>query len=199
MPVKHPYHKGIARIEARKYISYNEAEEKRDAILLEFAKIDFNMLKSLRGTMKWRLIKSKVTYTRHRIAEGYLWLLGAYFEPRYSQARVKTSIALILFTTLDDMYDAYGTMEGLFTDAMEKKYMHPIMVDFYDKLEEEIENQGRSGCGFHLKKPEWEMSDVANLDAFEWLSSNPKIRVASKIIRFTDDMTVGTKKEEAMT
>ena len=43
------------------------------------------------------------------------------------------------------------------------------------------------------------MSDVANLDAFEWLSSNPKIRVASKIIRFTDDMTVGTKKEEAMT
>ena len=70
--------------------------------------------------MKWRLIKSKVTYTRHRIAEGYLWSLGAYFEPRYSQARVKISIALILFTTLDNMYDAYGTMEGLFTDAMEK-------------------------------------------------------------------------------
>ena len=33
----------------KKYISYNEAEEKRDAILLEFAKIDFNMLKSLRN------------------------------------------------------------------------------------------------------------------------------------------------------
>ena len=34
------------------------------------------------------------------------------------------------------------------------------------------------------------MGDVANLDAFEWLSSNPKIRVASeKISRFTDDIS----------
>ncbi|CAH2035899.1 unnamed protein product [Thlaspi arvense] len=35
------------------------------------------------------------------------------------------------------------------------------------------------------------MGDVAKLDAFfEWLSSNPKVRVASKIIsRFTDDIS----------
>lgn len=34
------------------------------------------------------------------------------------------------------------------------------------------------------------MGNVANLDAFEWLSSNPKIRVASeKIGRFTDDIS----------
>lgn len=66
--------------------------------------------------------KSKVTYTRHRITEAYLWSLGTYFEPQYSQARVITAIALILFTALDDMYDAYGTVEELelFTDAMEK-------------------------------------------------------------------------------
>lgn len=34
------------------------------------------------------------------------------------------------------------------------------------------------------------MTDVANLDAFEWLSSHPKIRVASEMIcRFTDDIS----------
>ena len=34
------------------------------------------------------------------------------------------------------------------------------------------------------------MGDVATVDAFEWLSSNPKIRVASEIIsRFTDDIS----------
>jgi len=34
------------------------------------------------------------------------------------------------------------------------------------------------------------MTDVAKLDAFEWLSSHPKIRVASEIIsRFTDDIS----------
>lgn len=67
-------------------------------------------------------IESKVTFTRHRVTETYLWSLGAYFEPQYSQARVKTAIALILFTALDDMYDAYGTMEELelFTYAMDK-------------------------------------------------------------------------------
>ena len=34
------------------------------------------------------------------------------------------------------------------------------------------------------------MGDVAKLDAFEWLSSHPKIRIAAEIIcRFTDDIT----------
>lgn len=34
------------------------------------------------------------------------------------------------------------------------------------------------------------MADVAKLDAFEWLSSHPKIRLASEIIcRFTDDIS----------
>ncbi|CAF2016490.1 unnamed protein product [Brassica oleracea] len=246
----------ISRIETRKYISYYEAEEKRDAVLLEFAKIDFNMLQMLHRTelacvTRWyeaMEIKSKVTYTRHRVAEAYLWSIGAYFEPQYSQARVKTAIALIIFTMLDDTYDAYGTMEELeiFTDAIEKwlpappnmipesmKYVYRIMVDFYEKLEEEFVNEGRSGCGFHLKKAlktmangymqeaKWlkekytatfdeymenalvtsgyysvsamtfsRMGNVANLDAFEWLSSNPKIRVASeKIGRFTDDIS----------
>lgn len=70
-------------------------------------------------------IESKVTYSRHRIAEAYLWSLGAYFEPQYSEARIISSIALILFTALDDMYDAYATMEELelFTDAMKKYYI----------------------------------------------------------------------------
>ncbi|CAA7023388.1 unnamed protein product [Microthlaspi erraticum] len=254
--LKHPYHKGIPRIETRQYISYYEEEESHDATLLEFAKIDFNLLQRLHRQelacvarrFKEMEIESKVTYTRHRIAEAYLWSLGAYFEPQYSQARVLIAIALILFTALDDMYDAYGTMEelDLFTDAMKKwlpvapdgipesmKYIYRITVDFYDKLEEGLEKEGRSGCGFHLKKSlkttahgymqeaKWlkkdytatfdeykenaiessgyypliaiafvGMGDVAKLDAFEWLSSNPKIRVASELIcRFTDDIS----------
>ena len=45
--LKHPFHKGISRIETRKFISYYEAEEKCDSTLLEFAKIDFNLLQML--------------------------------------------------------------------------------------------------------------------------------------------------------
>ncbi|KFK27691.1 hypothetical protein AALP_AA8G415900 [Arabis alpina] len=254
--LKHSYHKGISRIETRQYITYYENEESCDATLLEFAKIDFNLLQMLHRdelacVTRWyneMEIKSKVTYTRQRITEAYLWSLGAYFEPQYSQARVIVAIALILFTALDDMYDAYGTVEELelFTDAMEKwlpdapngipesmKYIYRVTVDFYDKLEEELEKEGRSNCGFYLKKSlkatangymqeaRWlkkdhiatfdeykenailssgyypliamtfaGMGDFAKVDAFEWLSSHPKIRVASEIIsRFTDDIS----------
>lgn len=45
--LKHPYHKGISRIETRQYISYYEEEESCDPTLLEFAKIDFNLLQIL--------------------------------------------------------------------------------------------------------------------------------------------------------
>ncbi|RIA04812.1 hypothetical protein BRARA_K00915 [Brassica rapa] len=44
---KHPFHKGISRIETRQYISYYEAEEKCDETLLEYAKIDFSLLQML--------------------------------------------------------------------------------------------------------------------------------------------------------
>lgn len=32
------------------------------------------------------------------------------------------------------------------------KHIYRITVDFYDKLEEKLEKEGRSGCGFHLKE-----------------------------------------------
>lgn len=78
-------------------------------------------------------IESKVTYTRHRVTEAYFWSLGIYFEPQYSQARVIIATAIILFTLLDDMYDAYGTMEELllFTDAMEKYHIICIYKKYY--------------------------------------------------------------------
>ncbi|CDY52456.1 BnaA03g59510D [Brassica napus] len=146
------------------------------------------------------------------------------------------------------MYDAYGTGEELelFTYALEKwlpeapkgipdsmKHLYRVTIDFYDKLEEELEMQGKSGCGSHFKKSlkstangymqeaKWlrkdytakfdeykenailssayytmmamtfaGMGDFTKLDAFEWLSSHPKIRVAYDIIcRFTNDIS----------
>jgi hypothetical protein len=37
-----PFHKGVPRIEARKYISFYEEDESRNDTLLKFATIDFN-------------------------------------------------------------------------------------------------------------------------------------------------------------
>ncbi|CAH8388104.1 unnamed protein product [Eruca vesicaria subsp. sativa] len=119
--LKHPFHKGIYRIETRQYISYYEAEEECNSTLLEFAKIDFNLLQVLHRqelacvTMwhKEMEFESKITYTKHRVAEACLWAVGTYFEPEYSQARVLLANVVILLTALDDTYDAYGTKEEL--------------------------------------------------------------------------------------
>ncbi|CAN7120665.1 unnamed protein product [Brassica rapa subsp. narinosa] len=180
---KHPFHKGISRIETRQYISYYEAEEKCDETLLEYAKIDFSLLQMLH---------------RQELSCVTRWLPEA--------------------------------PKGI-PDSM--KHLYRVTIDFYDKLEEELEMQGKSGCGSHFKKSlkstangymqeaKWlrkdytakfdeykenailssayytmmamtfaGMGDFTKLDAFEWLSSHPKIRVASEIIcRFTNDIT----------
>uniref|UniRef100_M4FGX6 Terpene synthase metal-binding domain-containing protein n=1 Tax=Brassica campestris TaxID=3711 RepID=M4FGX6_BRACM len=103
------------------------------------------------------------------------------------------------------------------------KHLYRVTIDFYDKLEEELEMQGKSGCGSHFKKSlkstangymqeaKWlrkdytakfdeykenailssayytmmamtfaGMGDFTKLDAFEWLSSHPKIRFEHK-------------------
>ncbi|CAN6835996.1 unnamed protein product, partial [Brassica oleracea] len=172
--------------------------------------------------------ESKITYTKHRVAEAYLWALGTYIEPEYSQARVTLASVVILLTALDDMW-----LPEAPTGIHSMKHLYRVTIDFYDKLEEELEMQGKSGCGSHLKKSlkstangymqeaKWlrkdytakfdeykenailssayytmmamtfaGMGDFAKLDAFEWLSSQPKIRIASEIIcQFTNDIT----------
>ncbi|KAF3558984.1 hypothetical protein F2Q69_00013354 [Brassica cretica] len=155
--------------------------------------------------------ESKITYTKDRVAEAYLWALGTYIEPEYSQARVTLASVVILLTALDDMWLPEAP-KGIHS----MKHLYRVTIDFYDKLEEELEMQGKSGCGSHLKKSlkstangymqeaKWlrkdytakfdeyailssayytmmamtfaGMGDFAKLDAFEWLSSHPKLR-----------------------
>ena len=65
----------------------------------------------------------KITpYARDRTPELYLWAVGIFFEPHYSNARITISKMAQLVMVLDDIYDAYGTIEELrlFTDAINR-------------------------------------------------------------------------------
>lgn len=109
-------------------------------------------------------LDSKLPYARSRTVESYLWAVGAHFEPCYSQARIKLATIIILLTVVDDTYDAYGTIEELesFTDALLRwnpsgieglpesmRYLHRVVLEFFNKLEEEVE---KTGCGIYPKK-----------------------------------------------
>ncbi|KAG7564983.1 Isoprenoid synthase domain superfamily [Arabidopsis suecica] len=192
--LKHAYPRGISRIETRQYISYYEEEDLHDQTLLEFAKIDFNLLqmlhrKELCQVFRWYSsleLDLKLPYARNRTVESYLWAVGAYSEPRYSQARIRLAIVVILLTLVDDTYDAYGTIEELepFTNAFtmwnpsgieglpeSMKYLHHVVLDFYGKLEEDMEREGRSGCGL-LAKKSMIVTAKAYFQEAKWLSED---------------------------
>lgn len=54
--------------------------------------------------------------------EYYFGMMGIYFEPRYSLARILGTKISMIMTIVDDTYDAYATLpEALcFTDALQR-------------------------------------------------------------------------------
>ena len=56
---------------------------------------------------------TKLFYARDRMVEGYFWILGVYFEPKYAKARHITTKLLTFASLFDDTFDAYATFEEL--------------------------------------------------------------------------------------
>ena len=56
------------------------------------------------------------------MVEAYFWILGVYFEPCYSFARMAMTKVISLTSIVDDVYDVYGTLEELelFTEAIDR-------------------------------------------------------------------------------
>ncbi|MED6167484.1 hypothetical protein PIB30_003457 [Stylosanthes scabra] len=124
-----PLHKAIPRMRARSYMSFYEEDPSHDKVLLDFAKLDFNMLQERHkkevgsATQWWRKseLATKVPYVRDRIAELYFCPYTMNSEPKYSTFRGVLSKVSQCLTVVDDTYDVYGTIEELelFTQAIQ--------------------------------------------------------------------------------
>ncbi|GFS30553.1 terpenoid cyclases/Protein prenyltransferases superfamily protein [Actinidia rufa] len=144
-----PIHKGLTRLDARRHILFFEQNDCHSKDLLNFAKLDFNLLQKLHQrelceiTRWWKDLDfaKKLPFARDRMVECYFWILGVYFEPQYLLARRILTKVIALTSIIDDIYDVYGTLEELvlFTDAIES------MID------EEMAKQGRSYCVDYAK------------------------------------------------
>ena len=53
--------------------------------------------------------------------ENFLWTVGVIFEPQFGYCRMLTKVNSLI-TTIDDVYDVYGTLDELelFTDAVDR-------------------------------------------------------------------------------
>ncbi|CAA0815536.1 Alpha-humulene/(-)-(E)-beta-caryophyllene synthase [Striga hermonthica] len=134
--LEHPYYRGVPIIEIRIYISHYEKDDSKDSLLLKLAKLNFNFLQNLykeemSEVSKWWNqfdLKSKLTYSRDRLIECYLWGAAVHFEPQYSYVRKNVAKSMQMVSTMDDTYDNYATLEEaqLLTDLLERWDMNQI-------------------------------------------------------------------------
>ncbi|KAJ3679565.1 hypothetical protein LUZ60_017576 [Juncus effusus] len=187
--LKSPLPRMMKRLEARFYIEEYEEEEFKNDLVLEFAKLDFNLVQSLHCeelkaiTLWWNELNLKETlsYSRDRITECYFWILGIYFEPHFSRARIISTKVISLLSILDDTFDIYGTLEEcrLLTNAIQRwderatEMIPDYLKDYYLKIlntAEEVESELQPSKKYRISyfKESFKIMAEAYLQEAEW-------------------------------
>ncbi|XP_027923980.1 (-)-germacrene D synthase-like isoform X2 [Vigna unguiculata] len=187
--------KGMPRLEARYYISFYQQDPSHNQRLLTFAKLDFNTLqklhqKEVRNVTKWWVkdlnVSANFPFVRDRIVEICFWIIGVYYEPQYYLARRILTKLTAMLSIIDDVYDAYGTIDELeiFTNAIERwdisslvdlpeymKLCYKALLDIFEETEQELKKQGKE---YFVKYSKSEMKRLAQayLSESRWFHSN---------------------------
>ncbi|EEE68113.1 hypothetical protein OsJ_26180 [Oryza sativa Japonica Group] len=114
-----PLFRRVRILEIRNYIPIYESATTRNESILEFAKLNFNLLqliyceelKSITGWWKELNVESNLSFIRDRIVEMHFWMIGACSEPHYSLSRIILTKMIAFITILDDIFDTYATTE----------------------------------------------------------------------------------------
>ncbi|KAA8524537.1 hypothetical protein F0562_010960 [Nyssa sinensis] len=137
-----PLHWRLTRVEARWFIETYEQEQDMNPTLLQLAKLDYNIMQSVHRKEVSKLARwwvdmglDKMSFARDRLMENYFWSCGVFFEPQFGSFREMETKVASLITTIDDIYDVYGTLEELelFTDLVDRWDINEI-----DKLPRNI-------------------------------------------------------------
>ncbi|KAK4255394.1 hypothetical protein QN277_008399 [Acacia crassicarpa] len=93
-------------------------------------------------------LASKLSFSRDRLMECFFWAVGIASEPQQSELRKALTKIACFVTTIDDVYDVYGTLDELelFTAAVERwdinaihvlpKYMKVCFLALYNTVNE---------------------------------------------------------------
>ncbi|XP_023760107.1 R-linalool synthase QH1, chloroplastic [Lactuca sativa] len=149
-----PLHWRVPRVEAIWYIEEYEKRNGMNPTLLELAKLDFNMVQAIHledlkhSSRWWRNIcwDKKLCFARDRLVENFLWTVGVNYLPHLTFERKTLLKVFAILTTIDDVYDVYGTLDELnkFTDAVNRwdinlvgelpDYMKICFLGFYNSI-----------------------------------------------------------------
>ncbi|KAI3456995.1 hypothetical protein Pfo_013658, partial [Paulownia fortunei] len=191
--LKIPIRKSLTRLGVRKFIFMYQDDEFHNETLLNFAKLDFNMVQKIHQkelsdiTRWWKALDfaNKLPFARDRVVECYFWILSVYFEPQFHIARRILTKVIAMTSIIDDIYDIYGTLDDLqlFTNVIQSwdvnaleqlpPYMricYEVLLDVYVEIEYEMEKVGGSYCVQYAKE---EMKKLvrAYFEEAKWLYS----------------------------
>ncbi|KAK8484389.1 hypothetical protein V6N11_001647 [Hibiscus sabdariffa] len=169
-----PLHWRMPRTEAMNYIHAYQKYDTSHSALIELAKLDYNLVQAvyqqeLRELASWwgeLGFKEKMSFSRDRLMENYIWAMGIVFEPQLSKCRTNLTKFVCILTAIDDMYDVYGTLPELelFTEAVNQwditamkdlpEFMwacYLALLDFVNDLELEILKDHGSNTTHYIK------------------------------------------------
>ncbi|XP_020554144.1 germacrene-D synthase-like [Sesamum indicum] len=188
--LKIPILKSSNRVGAKKFISIYQQNVSHSEILLNFAKLDFNIIqkthqKELSDITRWWKdldFANKLPFARDRVVECYFWAVEVYFEPHYHIARKMLTKIINMTSILDDIYDVYGTLDDLqlFTDLIQRWDVHALeqlpsymricyeaLSDVYIEMENELKKTDGS---YRIQYAKEEMKKLvrAYLEEAKW-------------------------------
>ncbi|KAJ0034701.1 hypothetical protein Pint_25967 [Pistacia integerrima] len=133
-----PLRKSLPRLGARYYMPIYQDDHLHDEILLKFAKLDFNMSQKVH---------------QKELSDITRWWKTLNVENNLPFARRFLTKVIAMCSIIDDIYDAYGTIEELelFTTAIERwdinameplpeymKIAYRALLDVYDEIEKDM-------------------------------------------------------------
>ncbi|KAL0399303.1 UNVERIFIED_CONTAM: Germacrene-D synthase [Sesamum radiatum] len=165
--LKIPILKSSNRAGANKFMSIYEQDESHNEILLNFAKLDFNIIQKMHQkelsdiTRWWKDLDfaNRLPFARERVVECYFWAVEVYFEPHYHIARRMLTKIISMTSILDDIYDVHGTLDDLqlFTNLIQRWDVNPLeqlpsymkicyeaLSNVYIEMENELKKTGKS-------------------------------------------------------
>ncbi|KAF5472878.1 hypothetical protein F2P56_009546 [Juglans regia] len=116
-----PSQKRVQWFDVKWHISVKEKHRDMNAILLELAKLNFNIVqatlqKDLRELSRWWRnlgLRENLTFARDRLVESFVCSVGLACEPQHSCFRKWLTKAINFILIIDDVYDVYGILEEL--------------------------------------------------------------------------------------
>ncbi|KAD5508610.1 hypothetical protein E3N88_16313 [Mikania micrantha] len=114
-----PLHWMLPRVETKWFIEVYEGRNGMNPMVLELAKLDFNMVQALyqedlkQASRWWKdICWNNFSFAWDRLVENFMWSVTENYLPHFKGRRDMTKVNAMI-TTIDDVYDVYGTLQEL--------------------------------------------------------------------------------------